>query len=141
MQITTRTLLFLERLSEKKSVKVHETTLKGIMGSFLLTSRFQGNFKKSYCKDDRLGIADWTYLFIYFFDALKFIDDLVPKWPFEIVACTFSFFLTTFLANSSTKVVLKGGNSLPPPPLLFLLLSRVGWEGGIKNLQRGTNRA
>ena len=119
MQITTRTLLFLERLSEKKSVKVHETTLKGIMGSFLLTSRFQGNFKKSYCKDDRLGIADWTYLFIYFFDALKFIDDLVPKWPFEIVACTFSFFLTTFLANSSTKVVLKGGNSLPPPPTPF----------------------
>ena len=63
----------------KKSVKVHETTLKGIMGSFLLTSRFQGNFKKIYCKDDRLGIVDWTYLFIYFFDTLKFIDYLVPK--------------------------------------------------------------
>ena len=78
MQITIRTLLFLERLSEK-SVKVHETTVKGIMGSFLLTSRFQGNLKKSYCKDDRLGIVDWTYLFIYFFDTLKFIDYLVPK--------------------------------------------------------------
>ena len=49
------------------------------MSSFPLTSRFQGNLKKSYCKDDRLGIVDWTYLFIYFFDALKFIDDLVPK--------------------------------------------------------------
>lgn len=107
------------------------------MGSFLLTSRFQGNFKKIYCKDDRLGIVDWTYLFIYFFDTLKFIDYLVPKLPFEIVACTFSFFLKTFLANSSTKVVLKGGNSLSPPHSFSSYSREWAGEGGLRIFRGG----
>lgn len=59
--------------------------------------------KKIYCKDDRLGIVDWTYLFIYFFDTLKFIDYLVPKWPFEIVACTFSFFFDNLSRQQQYK--------------------------------------
>ena len=63
--------LFRERLSDK-SLTVHATTPKGIVGCFspwLLTEVFQGNLRKCLCIDEAAWVW-WIYFFLFDFSKI-----------------------------------------------------------------------
>ena len=63
--------LFRERLSDK-SLTVHATTPKGIVGYFspwLLTEVFQGNLRKCLCIDEAAWVW-WIYFFLFDFSKI-----------------------------------------------------------------------